>query len=99
MPTAFEVPANELINRLAKHLKENVSEISPPPWSRQGHLTRSLCGNSAELLCLGNDLVGRPLELGSIYPHAVQNHRELARDGDLGFTQTDALSQSHAPRF
>src|SRR5437667_12003903 len=31
MPTAFEVPANELINRLAKHLKENVSEISPPP--------------------------------------------------------------------
>src|SRR3989441_7189773 len=33
MPTAFEVPANELIDRLAKHLKENVSEISPPPWS------------------------------------------------------------------
>src|SRR5437867_1406879 len=33
MPTAVEVPANELINRLAKHLKENVSEISPPPWS------------------------------------------------------------------
>src|SRR6266487_877208 len=33
MPTAFEVPANELINKLAKHLKENVSEISPPPWS------------------------------------------------------------------
>src|SRR2546430_12662073 len=33
MPTAFEVPANELINRLAKHLKENISEISPPPWS------------------------------------------------------------------
>src|SRR2546429_2541732 len=25
------------------------------PSSRQGHLTRSLCGNSAELLCLGND--------------------------------------------
>src|SRR5256885_12663495 len=33
MPTAFEVPANELINGLAKHLKENVSEISPPSWS------------------------------------------------------------------
>ena len=33
MPTAFEVPANELINRLAKHLKENVSDISPPAWS------------------------------------------------------------------
>ena len=33
MPTAFEVPANELIDRLAKHLKENVSDISPPPWA------------------------------------------------------------------
>ena len=33
MPTAFEVPANDLIDRLAKHLKENVSEISPPGWS------------------------------------------------------------------
>lgn len=33
MPTAFEVPANDLIDRLAKHLKENVSEISPPTWS------------------------------------------------------------------
>ncbi len=33
MPTAFEVPANELIDRLARHLKENVSEISPPTWS------------------------------------------------------------------
>ena len=27
------MPANDLIDRLAKHLKENVSEISPPPWS------------------------------------------------------------------
>ncbi len=33
MPTAFEVPANDLIDKLAKHLKENVSEISPPTWS------------------------------------------------------------------
>lgn len=33
MPTAYEAPAGELISRLAKHLKENVSEISPPAWS------------------------------------------------------------------
>ncbi|HZY94727.1 MAG TPA: 30S ribosomal protein S19e [Candidatus Bathyarchaeia archaeon] len=33
MPTAYEAPAGELITKLAKHLKENVSEISPPPWS------------------------------------------------------------------
>ena len=57
--------------------------ISPPPSSRQGHLTRSLCGNSAELLCLSSGLVGRPLEVGSVYPHAVHNHCELARDGNL----------------
>lgn len=33
MPTAHEVPAGQLINKLAQHLKENVSEISPPPWA------------------------------------------------------------------
>lgn len=33
MPTAFEVPAGELIQRLAKHLKENVGEVTPPAWS------------------------------------------------------------------
>ena len=33
MPTAFEVPANEFIERLAKHLKENISDISPPAWA------------------------------------------------------------------
>ena len=33
MPTVYEVPAGELIERLAKHLKESVGEITPPPWS------------------------------------------------------------------
>lgn len=33
MPTAYDAPAGELIDRLAKHLKENISEISPPAWS------------------------------------------------------------------
>ncbi len=33
MPTVFEVPAGELIDTLAKHLKQNVGDISPPPWS------------------------------------------------------------------
>jgi small subunit ribosomal protein S19e len=33
MPTAHEVPAGELIQRLAKHLKESVGDITPPPWS------------------------------------------------------------------
>ncbi len=33
LPTAFEVPANELVERLARHLKQNISDITPPPWS------------------------------------------------------------------
>ncbi len=33
MPTVYEAPTPDLIERLAKHLKENVGEISPPPWS------------------------------------------------------------------
>lgn len=33
MPTVYEVPAGELIQRLAKHLKESVGEITPPTWT------------------------------------------------------------------
>ncbi len=32
MPTVYDVPANILIERLAAYLKENVTEIEPPPW-------------------------------------------------------------------
>ena len=33
MPTAYDVTANVLVERLAKHLKENVGEVTPPTWS------------------------------------------------------------------
>ena len=33
MSTAYEVPADALIRKLAHHLKENVSELSPPAWA------------------------------------------------------------------
>ena len=33
MPTAYDVKANVLVERLAKHLKENVGEVTPPTWS------------------------------------------------------------------
>ena len=33
MPRPFDVPADLLIERLAKYLKENMGEISPPTWS------------------------------------------------------------------
>ncbi len=33
MPLAQYVPADKLIRTLAEYLKENVKEVSPPPWS------------------------------------------------------------------
>src|SRR5437016_13134612 len=33
MPTVYEVPTPDLIEKLAKHLKENVGDITPPPCS------------------------------------------------------------------
>lgn len=33
MPTPYDVPASILIERLARHLKEEVDAIAPPPWA------------------------------------------------------------------
>ena len=33
MATPYDVPASKLIERLALFLKENVDEITPPPWA------------------------------------------------------------------
>lgn len=33
MPTPYDVPAHIFIDTLAQHLKNNVDEIVPPPWS------------------------------------------------------------------
>lgn len=33
MPTPYDVPASILIERLARHLKEEVNEVVPPPWA------------------------------------------------------------------
>lgn len=33
MPTPYDVPANEFIQKLAQYLKDNVDEITPPPWA------------------------------------------------------------------
>src|SRR5439155_17880963 len=41
-----------------------------------------------DLVCsLRGDLLLRPVELGSVDPHPVQNDRELARDGDCGLAE------------
>ncbi|MCJ7613823.1 30S ribosomal protein S19e [Candidatus Bathyarchaeota archaeon] len=33
MPTPYDIPASVLIERLAKHLKEEVDAITPPAWT------------------------------------------------------------------
>lgn len=33
MPTPYDIPASVLIERLAKHLKEEVDTITPPAWT------------------------------------------------------------------
>ena len=33
MPTIYDVPADEMIRKIAEYLKENKAEITPPPWS------------------------------------------------------------------
>jgi small subunit ribosomal protein S19e len=34
LPTPYDIPASVLIDRLAKHLKDEVDEITPPLWSK-----------------------------------------------------------------
>jgi len=33
MTTAYEVPADMLIKRLAEHIKSNVTQVTPPEWA------------------------------------------------------------------
>ncbi|MGQ9781717.1 MAG: 30S ribosomal protein S19e [Nitrososphaeria archaeon] len=33
MTTAYEVPADLLIDRLAEHIKNNVTQVTPPEWA------------------------------------------------------------------
>src|SRR6185503_3754376 len=51
----------------------------------------SLCSSSSNLL------VVRPVELGPVDPHAVQDDCELARDGNLGLAQPVAFGEPRAP--
>ena len=33
MITPYDIPASKLIEKLARYLKENVDEVTPPPWA------------------------------------------------------------------
>ncbi|MEM2102236.1 MAG: 30S ribosomal protein S19e [Candidatus Bathyarchaeia archaeon] len=34
MPTPYDVPSSALIEKLAKYLKENIDQITPPEWAQ-----------------------------------------------------------------
>lgn len=48
---------------------------------------------------LGGNLLRRPVELGSIDPHAMQNDRELTRDRNLGLAEPVALGEPYPQAF
>jgi len=33
LPTAYDVEANALVERLARHLKESIGDVTPPTWA------------------------------------------------------------------
>src|SRR6202163_4112866 len=69
---------------------------SPSPSSRLGRLFLPF-GRNSVMPSLGSNLLRRPVELGSIDPHAMQNDRELTRDRDLGLAEPVALGEPNPP--
>src|SRR6266516_21725 len=58
------------------------------------------CGNSVISFCeLRGGLLRRPVELGPVDPHSVQNDSKLSSDGNLGFAQPASLRKPDAPGF
>src|ERR1700730_11934256 len=69
---------------------------SPSPSSRLGRLFLPF-GRNSVIPLLGSNLLRRPVELGSIDPHAMQNDGELTRDRDLGLAEPVALGEPYQP--
>src|ERR1700674_3359407 len=71
---------------------------SPSPSSRLGRLFLPF-GRNSVMPSLGSNLLRRPVELGSVDPHAVQNDRKLTRDGNLGLAEPVALWRASSPKL
>jgi hypothetical protein len=64
--------------------------------SRQGRLFPPCRRNPVISLSVRDGLFRRPVELGSVDPHAVENDRELARNSDLGLAEPISPSAASA---
>src|SRR5271167_1192751 len=69
---------------------------SPSPSSRQGRLFLPF-GRNSIMPSLSSNLLLRPVELGSVDPHAMQNDRKLACDRNLGLAEPVALGEPYPP--
>src|SRR6476620_9640226 len=69
---------------------------SPSPSSRQERRFPPFSRISVFYL-LGSNLLLRPVELGPVDPHAMQNDRELPRDRNLGLAKPVALGELRPP--
>src|SRR6201996_4765892 len=69
---------------------------SPSPSSRQGRLFPPF-GRISGFCSLGSNLLLRPIELGPVDPHAMQNDCEFARDRDLGLAEPVTLDELRPP--
>src|SRR3954465_8489465 len=74
---------------------QNLSN-SPSPSSRLGRLFPPF-GRNSVMSSLGSNLLLRPVELGSIDPHAMQNDRELTRDCNLCLAEPVSLCEPNLP--
>lgn len=68
MVTVKEVPADDLVRRLAEYLKENIKEVRPPPW--------------AQLVKLGVYKENSPEDPGWWYIRAASILRKLAASSE-----------------
>src|ERR1700719_2223052 len=69
---------------------------SPSPSSRQGRLFLPF-GRISVFCSLRSNLLLRPVKLGSIDPHAMQNDRELTCDCNLSLAEPVALGEPYSP--
>src|ERR1700741_5470294 len=70
----------------------------PSPSSRLGRLFLP-SGKNSVMPSLGGNLLLRPVELGSVDPHAMHKYRELTPDRNLGLAESVALGELHPPGF
>src|SRR3954454_4435551 len=85
-----------LQSRSSFQTRAKILSHSPAPSSRLGRPFLPF-GRNSVMPSLGSNLLLRPVEFGSIDPHAMQNDRELSRDCNLCLAEPVALGEPYSP--